>query len=208
MLSKFVRQLRPTQEKYVAPVLKVQNFFESYSFYPKSEKEIKNTLSDFPSENVQDILKLFTFLKSKDETPINIDLKIPNKINVSRDLNDFYNIDDIKNGASLNTIKIKFGNGSGNTGNEAPKPKGADWESLITHQYNNILGDEKSDAAAFEQAQKFYPKYAESATLTAKSFSEFAKTPMIQYGGGGGKKNLSSFWIEKGGTNGTPKTDM
>ena len=208
MLRKFVRQLRPTQEKYVAPVLKVQNFFESYSFYPKSEKEIKNTLSDFPSENVQDILKLFTFLKSKDETPINIDLKIPDKINVSRDLNDFYNIDDIKNGASLNTIKIKFGNGSGNTGNEAPKPKGADWESLITHQYNNILGNEKSDAAAFEQAQKFYPKYAESATLTAKSFSEFAKTPMIQYGGGGGKKNLSSFWIEKGGTNGTPKTDM
>ena len=31
---------------------------------------------------------------------------------------------------------------------------------------------------------------------------------MTQYGGGGGKKNLSSFWIEKGGTNGTPKTDM
>ena len=76
MLRKFVRQLRPTQEKYVAPVYKVQNFFESYSFYPKSEKEIKNTLSDFPSENVQDILKLFTFLKSKDKTPINIDLKI------------------------------------------------------------------------------------------------------------------------------------
>jgi len=208
MLRKFVRQLRPTQEKYVAPVLKIQNFFESYSFYPKSEKEIKNTLSDFPSENVQDILKLFTFLKSKDKTPINIDLKIPNKINVSRDLNDFYNIDDIKTGASLNTIKIKFGNGSGNTGKEAPKPKGADWESLITHQYNNILGNEKADTAAFEQAQKFYPKYAESATLTAKSFTKFAKTTMIQYGGGGGKKNLSSFWIERGGTNGTPKTDM
>jgi len=211
-LRNYVRQVRPIQENYIAPVITVQNFFESYSFYPKSEKEIKNTLSDFPSENVQDILKLFTFLKSKDKskdkTPINIDLKKPNIINVSRDLNDFYNIDDIKTGASLNTIKIKFGDGSGNTGNDAPKPKGADWESLITHQYNNFLGNEKADTAAFEKAQKFYPKYAESATLTAKSFTKFAKTSMIQYGGGGGKKNLSSFWIKRGGTNGTPKTDM
>ena len=208
-LRKSIRQLRPIKENFTAPVDKVQNFLsEAYSFYPKSEKEIKNTLSDFPSENVQDILKLFTFLKSKDKTPINIDLKKPNKINVSRDLNDFYNIDDIKTGASLNTIKIKFGDGSGNTGNDAPKPKGADWESLITHQYNNFLGNEKADTAAFEKAQKFYPKYAESATLTAKSFTKFADTAMIQYGGGGGKKNLSSFWIERGGTNGTPKTDM
>ena len=212
-LRKSIRQLRPIKENFTAPVDKVQNFLsEAYSFYPKSEKEIKNTLSDFPSENVQDILKLFTFLKSKDKskdkTPINIDLKKPNIINVSRDLNDFYNIDDIKTGASLNTIKIKFGDGSGNTGNDAPKPKGADWESLITHQYNNFLGNEKADTAAFEKAQKFYPKYAESATLTAKSFTKFAKTSMIQYGGGGGKKNLSSFWIEKGGKNGTPKTDM
>jgi len=212
-LRKSIRQLRPIKENFTAPVDKVQNFLsEAYSFYPKSEKEIKNTLSDFPSENVQDILKLFTFLKSKDKskdkTPINIDLKKPNIINVSRDLNDFYNIDDIKTGASLNTIKIKFGDGSGNTGNDAPKPKGADWESLITHQYNNFLGNEKADTAAFEKAQKFYPKYAESATLTAKSFTKFANTSMIQYGGGGGKKNLSSFWIEKGGKNGTPKTDM
>jgi len=208
-LRKSIRQLRPIKENFTAPVDKVQNFLsEAYSFYPKSEKEIKNTLSDFPSENVQDILKLFTFLKSEDKTPINIDLKIPNIINVSRDLNDFYNIDDIKTGASLNTIKIKFGDGSGNTGNDAPKPKGADWESLITHQYNNFLGNEKADTAAFEKAQKFYPKYAESATLTAKSFTKFADTAMIQYGGGGGKKNLSSFWIEKGGKNGTPKTDM
>ena len=210
-LRKSIRQLRPIKENFTAPVDKVQNFLsEAYSFYPKSEKEIKNTLSDFPSENVQDILKLFTFLKSKDKTPtpINIDLKIPNIINVSRYLNDFYNIDDIKTGASLNTIKIKFGDGSGNTGNDAPKPKGADWESLITHQYNNFLGNEKADIAAFEKAQKFYPKYAESATLTAKSFTKFADTAMIQYGGGGGKKNLSSFWIEKGGKNGTPKTDM
>ena len=31
---------------------------------------------------------------------------------------------------------------------------------------------------------------------------------MTQYGGGGGKANLSADWINRGGTNGTPKTDM
>ena len=209
-LRKSIRQLRPIKENFTAPVDKVQNFLsEAYSFYPKSEKEISKTLADWPHESVGDVIKLFNYLKGKgDKTPINIDLKKQKDVNISRDLNDFYNIDDIKTGASLNTIKIKFGDGSGNTGNDAPKPKGADWESLITHQYNNFLGNEKADIAAFEKAQKFYPKYAESATLTAKSFTKFADTAMIQYGGGGGKKNLSSFWIEKGGKNGTPKTDM
>ena len=31
---------------------------------------------------------------------------------------------------------------------------------------------------------------------------------MTQFGASGGKKNLSSFWIESGGKDGTPKTDM
>ena len=31
---------------------------------------------------------------------------------------------------------------------------------------------------------------------------------MTQFGGGGGKSNLSSSWTGWGGTNGTPKTDM
>ena len=40
-LQKYVRQLRPIQEKYVAPIEKVQSFFsEAYSFFPKSEEEI------------------------------------------------------------------------------------------------------------------------------------------------------------------------
>ena len=28
MLRKFVRQLRPTQEKYIAPVIKIQTLFD------------------------------------------------------------------------------------------------------------------------------------------------------------------------------------
>ena len=54
----------------------MQSFFsEAYSFFPKSEKEISDTLSDFSHESVKDIINLFNFLKGKDKTPINIDLK-------------------------------------------------------------------------------------------------------------------------------------
>ena len=206
-LQKYVRQLRPIQENYVNYIDRVQTLLdESYDFYPKSEEEIKKTLKDFPNENVKDIIRLFNLLKTKHKTPINIDLNKPKQVNVSRSISDIFDIKDIKTQAKLETIKIKFGNGSGVSGDK--KPTGAEWESLITHKYNSLLKDEKYDKSAFDTAQKFYPNYEESATLTAKSFSEFAKSKMTQYGGGGGKKNLSSFWIEKGGTNGTPKTDM
>ena len=206
-LQKYVRQLRPIQENYVNYIDRVQTLLdESYDFYPKSEEEIKKTLKDFPNENVKDIIRLFNLLKTKHKTPINIDLNKPKQVNVSRSISDIFDIKDIKTQAKLETIKIKFGNGSGVSGDK--KPTGAEWESLITHKYNSLLKDEKYDKSAFDTAQKFYPNYEESATLTAKSFSEFAKSKMTQYGGGGGKKNLSSFWIEKGGTNGTPKTDI
>ena len=90
---------------------------EAYSFFPKSEEEIKKTLSDFPDDNVQDIVNLFNFLKSKDDTPINIDLKKQKDINVTRRLKGVYDISDIKSKASLQKIRIKFGNGSsGNRG--------------------------------------------------------------------------------------------
>mgnify|MGYP000905563017 CR=1 FL=1 len=52
---------------------------------------------------------LFNFLKAKDKTPINIDLKKPKDVNVSRGLKGAYDISDIKSGADLKTIRIKFG---------------------------------------------------------------------------------------------------
>ena len=92
-LQKYIRQLRPIQESYVDHVDRVQTFLgESYDFYPKSEKEIQKTLKDFPSENVKDIIKLFNLLKTKDKTPINIDLKRPKEVNVSRTISDIFDI--------------------------------------------------------------------------------------------------------------------
>ena len=90
---------------------------EAYSFFPKTEEEIRKTLSEFPHNNVEDIIKLFNYLKGQHEAPINIDLKKPKNVNVSRYFKGTYNIGDIKTSAGLTTIKIKFGNGSlGNRG--------------------------------------------------------------------------------------------
>ena len=52
-LRKSIRQLRPIQENFTAPVDKVQNFLsEAYSFFPTSEEEISKTLADWPHESV------------------------------------------------------------------------------------------------------------------------------------------------------------
>ena len=107
---------------------------EAYSFFPKTEEEIKNTLADFPHENVEEILALFNYLKDKDDTPINIDLKKPNHINVTRALKGDFNIGDIKSGAGLSKLKLKFGNGS--LGNRGANNRGNAFEPQFA---NNLI---------------------------------------------------------------------
>ena len=119
--------------------------------------------------------------------------------------------DDITKWILSNTPDLKgsYSFGSGSVGKGSDKsPSGAEWESLITHQINKLLGDENHDAAAVEISKKF-PSYVKQSTEVAKGFQKIGvKTKMTQYGGGGGKSNLSSSWTGWGGTNGTPKTDM
>ena len=91
---------------------------------------------------------------------------------------------------------------------EAKSPTGAQWESIITHQLNKLIGTEDSDSEAVETSNKF-KNYHEIGKKIAENFkSQFGNNLMTQYGASGGKKNLSSKWITWGGTNGTPKTDM
>jgi len=89
----------------------------AYDYFPKTRVEIAKELSDFPATNIQEIENLFSFLKRRAETPINIDKKKPGIINVARSISDDLSIAEIKRGAGLTKIKIKFGNGSsGNRG--------------------------------------------------------------------------------------------
>ena len=89
-------------------------------------------------------------------------------------------------------------------------PTGAEWESLITHQFNRLIKNENADSAAKKIAEKFYPEYEKSAKAIATAFQKKlgASAPMEQYGAKASKSNLSKMWASHGAKNGTPKTDM
>lgn len=144
---------------------------EAYDFFPKSEEEISDKLSDFPHDNVQDIINLFNFLKGKDETPINIDLKKPKNVNVSRSLQGTFEIDAITSGADLKVIKIKFGNGS--KGNRGANNRGNAFETQFANAIEKWYaeGDEavedKNILEAIQDLDKTY-NLSKSKTFDAK----------------------------------------
>ena len=98
----------------------------------------------------------------------------------------------------------------GGQGGSGSSPSGAEWESLITHQFNLLLNKENADTNAKAIAEKFYPDYEKSAKAIATAFKKKlgAKAVMTQYGAKASKSNLSKMWASHGATNGTPKTDM
>jgi len=111
---------------------------EMYSFFPKSVGEIDKSLKAFPADSKKDIINLFTYMKSVDksvETPINIDMNIPNMVNVSRAFSGVTDINTIKTKAGLKKIKIKFGNGS--SGNRGANNRG----NLFEPQFAAALQD-------------------------------------------------------------------
>jgi hypothetical protein len=144
----YVRQVRPVQESHVNHLDKVQNILsEAYSFFPTTEEEISKTLADWPHESVTDVINLFNYLKSKDESPINIDLKKPKDINISRTIKGTYDISDIKTNADLKTVRIKFGNGS--KGNRGANNRGNAFETQFATALNDWFArgvDEVTDS--------------------------------------------------------------
>ena len=101
------------------------------------------------------------------------------------------------------SINLVAGLGSGSKG-----PTGAQWESLITHQLNVLLGKPDADKNAASIADEFYPVYLEPAMAIAEAFNKTlgAKTTMTQFGAGSG--SLSKLWRTHKAGNATPKTDM
>lgn len=95
-------------------------------------------------------------------------------------------------------------------GGKGDAPDGADWESIITTEYNKLIKNADFDKEANKTTSKFESKYIDAGTEIAKSFKDKLKInqPMKQFGGSGGKDSLSKSWTTWGGTNGTPKTDM
>ena len=58
---------------YTKPVHFDLGISEAYSFFPKTEEEIKTQLATWPEASITDTLNLFNYLKSKSDSPINID---------------------------------------------------------------------------------------------------------------------------------------
>lgn len=124
---------------------------EAYDFFPTSEQELSSRLDKegFSSDVKDDYLKLFNFLKSKDDSPINLDLKKKNSCNVTRRLQGSYSIADIKKETGVK-LSLKFGNGS--SGNRGANNRGNAFETefanAIEKWYEN--GEEGIDAKLLE----------------------------------------------------------
>ena len=130
---------------------------EMYNFFPNSAEEIDQKLSDFPEESKTEILSLFNYLNKHDK-PINIDMKKPNQVNVSRVLDGDYTIQQIRSGAGLQKVKIKFGNGS--SGNRGANNRGNAFEPEFANAMNDWWSGEKEvDAEMLKAIQDLDKTY-------------------------------------------------
>lgn len=111
----------------------------AYDFIPTSESEIRKTLKSQTKGPVDEIVRLFNFLKKDNPTPISIDKINIRKVNVNRKFDKKkggkYNIQNITVGAKLSLITIRFGNGS--AGNRGANNAGAQFEGVFARDIDN-----------------------------------------------------------------------
>jgi hypothetical protein len=207
-IKNYVRQVRPVQEAHINHLEKIQNLLSegkisaSDIFTKDKTRDNKNTfikkaiageLLDSDGNKIPKIDEnsdLITHLKGATESSSETNALIKTAFGKSLSA---LSIDKPSNG---------FAKGSGTD------PKGADWENIITKQFNNLVKQPDFDKAANEAADKF-PDYADMGLTLAKNIkSKVGDSPITQFGGGKAKSNLSSFWTTWGAGDGTPKTDM
>ena len=188
---------------------------EAYSIPISKASDVDNFDTKYPKKELKKLLKHVKSLKLDDIPIVGSDGATKSEIGKIKIRGaDPKSKDEISQWVQDNTTGLKgsflYGRGTPKAAGQAPKPSGSKWESLITHKYNKLVGDEKHDPKAFEDSQEFYPTYEKAAEAVANSFKNDlgATSKMTQYGGTGGMKNLSDSWKDWGGKNGTPKTDM
>lgn len=104
----------------------------AYTFFPKTATEINKELKNSDKDKVNEIISLFTELKSQYKTiesPINIDPKNISKVNITRMLQGEFELSAIKRKIKLTKIAIKFGSGS--SGNRGVANRGNLFEPLF-----------------------------------------------------------------------------
>ena len=106
-------------------------------------------------------------------------------------------------------IPSNFGKDLNGLTGKSGEPTGAEWEHLITYQFNKLVG--ASDHKESTEVALGFPNYLETAKKIAENLKKESAVgggQMTQFGGGSSSSNCSTWWINQGGSNGTPKADM
>ena len=221
-ITDFGRQLRPREHKSVNHLEKIQELFlvemkpkELAKYGGKRANILFKAIDDgTPLETDSGTFPL-TWIDSSDrdkfKTAIGGDAKAFDAAIKSRGR--FKPIFKNKDGEEFTfkqLVKTAMFGGKGSSG----EPDGADWEDIITHHYNILIGKPGFDPSASQAVEEKWDDFDEIGETIAKNFSEvIGGGGMVQYGAGKSASNLSDFWRNpakgvKGGTDGTPKTDM
>ena len=225
-LQPYIRQLRPRNESYVSPIDKIQNLVEDAVLTPnefvkyggkRASLFLKHINDGVPFETVNDGTTTIEWINDEDEASFQKAIGTAKSSAFDASLKTrakFKPTFKTPKGKELtikDLVKTAAYGGKGSSG----EPSGADWESIITHHYNVLIGKAGADEDASAEVEEKWEEFDEIGEKIAKNFKEKLKdsSVMIQYGGGGGSKNVTSFWKNpaegvRGGTSGTPKTDM
>tara|TARA_B100001287_G_C22665436_1_gene522585 strand:+ start:303 stop:1910 length:1608 start_codon:yes stop_codon:yes gene_type:complete len=192
-------------------------FNEAYVIPIKNRNDIDNT----PYKKKEELKDFFDYIVNNHKEALGDD-NIPMVVD---DMAKGFKIRNVKSNRTIvaklkdeakerGLIGLDFGQGSfSNDASGKPKtkkPAGADYEDIIVYNYNKLLGQENHDTKAKEKALTFGDEYNQIGEKIGQNLiSQYNfKSPMIQFGAGASKSNLSSFWTSHGATNGTPKTDL
>lgn len=181
----------------------------------------RNDIDNTPYKKKEELKDFFDYLVKNHKETLGDD-KVPMVLD---DLSSGFKVRNVKTNRNIVTqikdeakkrgiIGLSFGQGSfsndasGKT--KSKTPSGADYEDIIVHQYNILVGSEGYDAKAKAKASKFGQEFNDIGKKIGENLIKNYgfKSPMTQFGAGASKSNLSSFWTSHGATNGTPKTDL
>ena len=223
-LQKYVRQVKPRNESYIPNIEKIQNFlYEAREMNPKELAKYGGKRARTLQKAIKDGTPLETDKGEFSLTWIDDSDKQKFDTAIGGEASDYGS--SLKSGSRFKKVfknekgdeftikqlvKSDMFGGRGGSG----EPSGADWEDIITHHYNLLIGSPGHDSNATKAVQEKWDDFDIIGEKIAQNFiKEIGKSGMTQYGAGKSKSNLSDFWKNPaegipGGTDGTPKTDM
>ena len=222
-LQQYVRQVNPRNESYTPPVEKIQSLYEKMmhpdelaKYGGRKAKTLQKAIEDgTPLETDKGTFPL-TWIDDSDKKKFVAAIGGGGasdywpSLKVGRSFKKVFKNEKGDQFSIAQVVKTAMFGGQGSSG----EPAGADWEDIITHHYNKLIGKPGHDSNATQAVQAKWDDFDEIGEKIAKNFMGMVgESGMTQYGAGKSASNLSDFWRNpaegvKGGSDGTPKTDM